>query len=194
VNAHDNYRARQRRNGPRRAAAGVLTALLAGIALLAAACGGGLHPTGSTASPGQLTVAKLDAFAQCMRSHAVPDFYFSPASPNSSSPTNMLFGYAIPASIDKRSPQFQAALTACKPGLGLPSGPPPAVTAAQLRSALSAAECMHAHGYPGYPDPRLESGSIVVPPLPSSIDTNSPRFQAAVNKCHPAFPGGQNVG
>jgi hypothetical protein len=192
VNAHD-HRIRQRQTGPRRAAAGLLTALVAGIAVLAAACGGS-PATGpsASASPGQLTVAKLDAFAQCMRSHGVPDFYFSSASPSSSSPTNMLFGYAIPASIEKSSPQFQAALTACQPGLGVPSGAPPAATAAQLHSALSAAECMHAHGYPGYPDPSLQNGRIVTPTLPSSIDANSPQFQAAVNKCHvsPHFAAG----
>jgi hypothetical protein len=218
VNADGNHRVRQRRIGrgeqvcwppspgprrwPRRAAAarrpagrsrrpGVFAAVLAGTALFAAACGGGSHAAGSGATSGQLTAPRLDVFAQCMRSHGVPDFYFSQA--NSSS-RDVMFGYAVPASIDPRSAQFQAGLKACGHVLGLPSGPPPGVSAAQLRGLLRAAECMRTHGYPGYPDPSVQNGGIAVPSLSSSIDMNSAQFQAAVKKCHPALPGGQSGG
>jgi hypothetical protein len=186
VNASGNHQARRLRTGPRRA--GRLAAVLAGAALLAAACGGGSHPAGSGATSGQLTAPKLDAFAQCMRSHGVPDLYFSPAKPSS---PDIMFGYAVPASINPRSPQFQAGMTACRHVLGLPSGPPPAMTAAQLRGMLRAAECMRIHGYPGYPDPSLQNGVITVPQLPPGIDMNSPQFQAAFKKCRPAPPGAQ---
>jgi hypothetical protein len=190
VNANGNHRIRRLRPGPaggtRRL--GVFAAVLAGAALLAAACGGGSHPAGSGPTSGQLTTPKLDAFAQCMRSHGIADFYFSQANPSS---PDVMFGYAVPASINPRSPQFQTDEKACGPILGLPSGPPPAVTAAQLRRLVRAAECMRVHGYPGYPDPSVQNGGIAVPPLPSSVDTNSPQFQAAMNKCHPAPPGAQ---
>ncbi len=218
VNVNGNHRARQRRicRGeqacwplspgprcwPRRAAAarrpaarsrrpGVFAAVVAGTALFAAACGGGSHAAGSGATSAQLTAPKLDAFAQCMRSHGMPDFYFAQATPSS---RNTMFGYAVPASINPSSPQFQAGLKACGHVLGLPSGPPPPVTAAQLHGLLKAAECMHTHGYPGYPDPSVQNGGIAVPQLPSSIDTNSPQFQAAVKKCHPALSGEQSGG
>jgi hypothetical protein len=39
----------------------------------------------------------------------------------------------------------------------------------------------------------VQDGGIAVPPLPSSVDTNSPQFQAAMSKCHPA-PAGSNQG
>jgi hypothetical protein len=179
VNANGNHRARR---------LGVFAAVLAGAALLAAACSGGSRLAGSGATSGQLTIPKMDVFAQCMRSHGVPDFYFSPAHPSS---PFVMFGYAVPLSADPSSPQFQAGQKACGHVLGLPSGPPPAVTAAQLRGLLRAADCMRVHGYPGYPDPSEQSGAITVPLLPSSIDTNSPQFQAALKKCHPAPPGAQ---
>jgi hypothetical protein len=188
VNANGNLRGRRRRPGPRRA--GLLAAILAGTALLAAACGGGSHPAGSGATSGQLTTPKLDAFARCMRSHGIADFYFSQANPSS---PDVMFGHAIPASTDPNSPQFQTDQKACGPILGLPSGPPPEVTAAQLRGLVRAAECMRVHGYPGYPDPSVHNGGIAVPPLPSSVDTNSLQFQAAMNKCHPA-PAGSSQG
>jgi hypothetical protein len=179
----------------RRAAGGsrrldVFAAVVAGTALLAAACSGS-HSAGSGTTSGQLTTPKLDAFAQCMRSHGIADFYFSQANPSSH---EVMFGRAIPASIDPRSPQFQADEKTCRPILGLPSGPPPEVTAAQLRRLVRAAGCMREHGYPGYPDPSVQNGGITVPQLPSSIDTNSPQFQAAMKKCHPAGPGAQSGG
>jgi hypothetical protein len=187
VNANGNLRARRLRPGPRRA--GLLAAVVAGTALLAA-CGGGAHPAGSGATSGQLTTPKLDAFAQCMRSHGIADFYFSQANPSS---PDVMFGRAVPASIDPMSPRFQTDEKACRPILGLPSGPPPEVTAAQLRRLVRAAECMRVHGYPGYPDPSVQNGGIAVPPLPSGVDTNSLQFQAAMNKCHPA-PAGNSQG
>ncbi len=51
------------------------------------------------------------------------------------------------------------------------------------RRLLSQAACMRAHGYPGYPDPSVQAGGIMRPPLPASIDTSSPRFQAAEKGC-----------
>jgi hypothetical protein len=179
VNANGNHRARR---------LGVFAAVLAGAALLAAACGGGSHPAGTSATSGQLTAPKLNAFAQCMRSHGVADFYFSPANPGS---PFVMFGYAVPLSTDPGSPQFQAGQQACGHVLGLPSGPPPAVTAAQLRGMLRAAECMRLHGYPGYPDPSEQNGVITVPQAPSSIDMNSPQYQAAFKKCRPLPPGSE---
>jgi hypothetical protein len=169
---------------------GIFAVVLAGAALLAAACGGGSHPATSVAS-GQLTAPKLDAFAQCMRSHGLYGFYFSEANPSSG---DTMFGYGIPANIHPNSPQFQAALSACRHIVGVPSGPPPGVTAAQLRGLVRAAECMRTHGYPSFADPVVKNGGIGTPALPSSVDTNSPQFQAALKKCGAATPGGFTAG
>jgi hypothetical protein len=47
--------------------------------------------------------------------------------------------------------------------------------------------CMRAHGFPSYPDPDVQNGSLVREPLPTSIDTSSPQFQAAQQICHPTI-------
>jgi hypothetical protein len=43
--------------------------------------------------------------------------------------------------------------------------------------------CMHAHGFPGYPEPDVRNGQLIQQPLPASIDTSSPEFQAAEKGC-----------
>ncbi len=58
------------------------------------------------------------------------------------------------------------------------------IPAALAGTVLRQAACMRAHGYPGYPDPSAQDGGIVQPPLPSSIDTSSVQFQAALQKCN----------
>lgn len=174
---------------------GRLAAVVAGITLLIAACGGGSHSAGSGSSSGQLTAQNLDAFAQCMRSHGVPDFYFSRAGSRSSmasstTPMIELGGWVAPA--DPSSPQFRLAGKACRHVLGLPAGPPPAPTAAQLRKLVQASACMRAHGFPGFPDPTAQNGQLFVPALPAGIDTSSPQFQAAQKTCNPATAAGRS--
>ncbi len=162
-----------------------VAAVLAVAALLAAACGGA-HSTAAKASSGQLTAQKVDAFAKCMRNHGLPDFYPSRAanqSAGSTSPVMQLGPWSFTVT-DPGSPRFTAALSACRQLAGLPSGPPPTLTASQIRSRVKAAECMRAHGFPSYPDPDIRSGQPVGQALPSSIDTSSPRFQAAQQTCH----------
>lgn len=158
----------------------VVVAVVTGVAMLAAACSGGSHTTASTPSSGQLTAANLAAFAQCIRSHGVPDFYFSKAS--NSSPDTM-FGYAVPANINPGAPQFQAAYKVCGHLVGGRPGPPPAPTAAQLRGLVKDAACVRAHGYPAFPDPTVQNDTIFFPPL-TGIDPNSAQFQAALRACH----------
>ncbi len=125
-----------------------------------------------------------------MRSHGVPDFYFSKS--NSSS-TVTIYGGAIPASIQVDSPQFEAGMRACRHVLGVPGGTQTEMAAARLRGLVKAAGCMRADGYPNYPDPSVESGGVFVPPVPSSIDTNSPQFLAAAKKCGAASSGGTEI-
>jgi hypothetical protein len=66
----------------------------------------------------------------------------------------------------------------------VPPGGSAAATSAQLRSAVKAAECMRAHGYPDYPDPTEQNGQVVEPPLPASVDTTSQQFQSAAEACN----------
>jgi hypothetical protein len=170
----------QRRRGGLCGAAAA--AALAGITVTAAACGGGAHSSAPSAQPGQLTAQKLDVFARCMRGHGQPDFSFTRAPANSSLSYIKLGQWTAQVS---PGAQLNSALQACSHSLGLPTGPPPTLTAAQVRSLVRAAACMRAHGYPGYPDPDIQGGRLVPQSLPTSIDTSSPQFQAALQTCHP---------
>jgi hypothetical protein len=172
-------RARRGRAAARPALAGI--ALLT-VGLLAAACSGSHSPA---ASPSAGRVQQLDTYAQCMRSHGEPDFYFTSKQnlPSSSSSQTVLsiLGEAV-VGVDPSTPQFQSAMSACKHLL--PGGGPPPVTLKQKEQMLQAAACMRSHGFPDYPDPIFPStGGIGEQPLPASIDTSSPQFQAAQTTC-----------
>jgi hypothetical protein len=162
-----------------------LAALAAGLAaaLLAAACsGGGSHPSGSP-TPGRGGVQQMDLFAQCMRSHGEPNFYFTnpQSTPNSSATVLTFMGYQV-IGIDPQTAQFASAMKSCKHLL--PGGGPRPVSQQQLNSMVKSAACMRAHGFPDYPDPqRGANGGVEELPLPSDIDTSSPQFLAAQKAC-----------
>lgn len=160
--------------------------VLATAALLVVACGGGSQPAGSGASPAQGRVQQLDVFAKCMRSHGVLNFYLTPQADNSSSSGTELsiMGYSVPG-VNPQTPPFPAAMKACKHLL--PGGGPPAMTRQQIDQQVKFAACMRAHGYPGYPDPVVQNGRIAEQPLPASIDTSSPQFEAAQQTCNSAL-------
>ena len=169
------------------ARAALVSAALTGAALLAAGCGGGSPAVAPSASHGLPTAAMLDSFASCVRSHGVPNFYFSRNTHSGAdTPDNLLKIGPWVAPANPSSPQFQAALKACHHLI-----PRPQLSATQQqalqRRLLKQAACMRARGYPGYPDPSVQSGGgIIQPPLPSSIDTSSPQFQAAQQTCSSA--------
>jgi hypothetical protein len=178
VNQHSAANQR-RRGGLRRAAA---VAAMTGITVTAAACSGGSHSSGP-ATPGPDSVQQMDLFAQCMRSHGEPNFYFSnpQSTPNPSATVLSIVGRQV-VGIDPRTAQFASAMKSCKHLL--PGGGGQPVSQKQLNSLVKEAECMRAHGFPDYPDPeRAPNGGIDEQPLPSSIDTSSPQFQAAQKAC-----------
>jgi hypothetical protein len=180
-------RSRRRERGLRRAA---VMAALAGAALLAA-CSGGSHTSAPVTGPGGPTVQQVDAYMQCMRSHGMTNFYLSrpdtsPGPPPAGENPNTTLGfepYGVVHDVNFSSPQFQAANDACQHLI--PGGPPPPLTAAQLRSLIRGAACMRAHGFPDFPDPDVQNGQLVLPDLPASIDASSPQFLAALKACHP---------
>jgi len=152
-------------------------------ALLAAACsGGGSHPSG-TATPGPDSVQQMDRFAQCMRSHGEPNFYFASrqSSTNPSATVLDIMGYQV-VGVDPQTAPFPSAMKSCKHLL--PSGGGQPVSQKELNSLVKSAACMRAHGFPDYPDPkRGANGGVEELPPPSSIDTSSPQFQAAEKAC-----------
>ena len=159
-----------------------------GCAVAIAACGSaGLNTTGSGATSkkaGALT------FANCMRSHGVPNY----PDPSGSGPTVQLLGAS--SGINPQSPAFQSAQTSCQrllPGGGRGSGSASAQAHAQL---LRISECMRRHGISSFPDPRPGSppsnlggyraiighGGYLLA-IPSSIDMSSPAFKQAATTC-----------
>jgi hypothetical protein len=154
---------------------GVLAAL-AGIALLAAACGGGSPATpGSTTA--QTAYTKSLAYAECMRSHGEPSW----PDPVSNGSFNV--------SIDLASPQYQSANKACA---HLEGGQQAAGQQQQiLHAALAYAACMRSHGITNYPDPKVSGNGVSMGFSPASgIDASSPQFQSASLACRPLAPRG----
>jgi len=166
-----------------------------------AACGDGSASPGvaSVESNSTTTVAPAAApsssaalyddelkYAQCMRTHGVPNF----PDPSSSG------SFQMPAGTNRSSPAF-AACQKFLPGRGsggLGSGPPP--TAAALAQMLKVSQCMRRHGISDFPDPRtsippippITAGVIsdrdgVILIFPRGFDEQSPQFTQAAAVC-----------
>lgn len=162
--------------------------------------GGGSPSTESSASIQQ----KMVAFAQCMRTHGVPEFP-EPSEGKLIIHNSNRNGHA--SGVNPESSQFQAASKACKklaPNGGKP--PSPAEQAKAQEQALKFSSCMRSHGVPNFPDPEFSHGGGTVRIKiggrkggPSGIDPSSPQFQAAQKACQslgfgpkgaPRAPGG----
>jgi hypothetical protein len=167
---------------------GALTAVLAGAALLTAACGGSSSTTAQTAQIPTLQsmTAKALSYAQCMRSHGITSF---PDPTVQDSAHQKGVGFSLPGSI-QNSPQFKSAAKACQKqtGFGQPS---PAVLQAMMNNALKFSVCMRSHGITNYPDPVENGHGIHIGPGPDSgIDTSSAKFEAAQKACVYILPNG----
>jgi hypothetical protein len=174
----------------RRRAAAIIAA--AGLSLLAAGCGGsaGSHlaqlgttttqANAASASGGSPTsgptAAQAVAYADCLRSHGVPNW----PDPNSSGvfDKSKLTLHQLGVS----SSRLQSAQTACKHLA--PNGVQPA-NQAQLQQmkaqALQFSQCVRAHGVPNFPDP--DSTGRIPDPASVGIDQGAPKFQAANQAC-----------
>jgi hypothetical protein len=170
---------RRPRGGRRhRSACGAVAIALLSAGLLAG-CGGGAHAS----SPSKVMSGAL-AYANCMRSHGVPDF----PDPNSQGefqlrPVRVENGHTTPIEdLIPSSPAFQAAQRVC----GSFGSAGRQVTPAQEKQAfgteLRAAACMRANGVPGYPDPKFIDGSIDLE-FNGKFAPSSPAFQRAAKRC-----------
>jgi hypothetical protein len=154
----------------------LLAALLAAAAILLGACSGSADPASGSGTPAAAgsssgtSQSGAVAFAQCVRSHGVPDF---------PDPQN---GHFLISSADQDNPNFNAAVQACQHLLG-PGG---ASNGGSNNSQLLAfAHCMQTHGVPQFPDPTA-NGAIG---LPAGVDPNAPQFQRAWQECQSKLPG-----
>jgi hypothetical protein len=162
-------------------------ATLAGIALLATACGGGGGSgSGVAATSSASSRQPYLAYSRCMQTHGAP-FWPDPSTSTRRSPA-----YTITSRIlaQEHGPSWNAALTAC--AKKAPSQLP--LTEAQLVAAgtrlLKVTRCMRAHGYPNWPDPIVNPNAVgFQPPRGVNISDPSPRLKAAGQACHlPSVP------
>jgi hypothetical protein len=179
-------RSKSRSARGRRSACGAVGAVLLAAGLVAG-CGGGAHASSATK-----VMSEALAYANCMRSHRVPDFpdpnsqgefQLRPVTVENGRTTSI--GDLVPS-----SPAFQAAERAC----GSFGSAGRQVTATQeeqeFQKSLHAAECMRASGVPNYPNPTLIDGSIDHNFSPSlNINPSSPVFLQAAKKCGHGQPG-----
>ena len=169
----------RRRSGPRRAAA---LAAMALTCLLLTACGGGSPPaasaTGGSASAtgGDTRVGAALAYARCMRSHGVPDF------PDPDGSGDFHLGNSV-------SSQETAANHVCNHLLNVGTQLNAAQKQHALRQLVKYAQCMRAHGVPGFPDPQITNGGVGVPggftfdTAGAHLNQKSPQYQSAARAC-----------
>jgi hypothetical protein len=178
----------------------ILTAL-ALLAVTAAGCGS--KPTSSgvaqlqsatttttAAGAGSATGgSKADGarqFSVCMRSHGLPNF-----------PDPQPSGGGMALSLDKASglnpdsPQFKAAQKSCEKLLPNGGKPDAAMQAKAQAQLLKFSVCMRSHGVANFPDPVFSNGSakVTLKSDKSSLNPNSPVFQAAQKACQSVMPG-----
>ncbi len=152
---------RARQSAARTGAAIIATAALA---LLAAACSDSSSSTGSgsSATASGSASSKAAAYAECVRSHGVPDF----PDPDSSGG----FDKTTLSRLAAGNSQFQTATRTCAhllPG-GSGSTNAAAVVRQEWNGMLNFARCMRSHGEPNWPDP------TPYPPRPSDPTFNLP--------------------
>jgi hypothetical protein len=170
----------RRRRWPWRA--GVLPVAI-GVVVLAAACSGRPPSTGSGGSSdaGGSQSSRLLVFAQCMRSHGVPNF---------PDPTSDL-KFPTAQQLGVSSSRYQAAEGACQHLLPNGGSIAPAEAQQMLPAMRRFSQCMRSHGVPNWPDPTIGSDGKpgfdligVQPP----IDTSSPQFASKEHDCGHLVP------
>ena len=171
--------------------------ILAGLALLAAACSGGPASTGSGgSSPAAGGSPSTVAFAHCMRSHGVPR-YPDPGS-------NGTLPKTSPQRLGVSGSRFDATQRACQhllPATGVSLSAtslrqcylagvcPRSLVQRAMNAGLKFARCMRSHGAPDWPDPTIDARgrplyNINLPRTPP------PQVQAAINECERLQPAG----
>ena len=164
--------------GARRAVA--LAAVLAAAALLTAACSSPSPGDGGTASTVESATYRANiAFAQCMRTHGVPNF------PDPGPSTNFTVSGA-PEGAAANTPSGKAYDNCAHL---LPNGSSSnngSVTTQELSEGVALAQCLRTHGEPTFPDPTVVNGGLNF----AFTGVDSPQFQAAVSACRSVIPAG----
>jgi hypothetical protein len=154
------------------------------VALPLAACGSSGSPSTSNAAFKRSTML---AFAQCMRTHGVPNFPDPGSNGSGGIMIQQRVGSGASMSVNGvavQAPAFQSAMQSCRKDLPNGGHPPP-LSASRRAAMLHFSQCMRAHGVTNFPDPAFGSGGgarIGFGPS-SGINPQSPAFQAAQKAC-----------
>jgi hypothetical protein len=159
------------RDAPHGARHRVVIATIGGaiaIAIAVAACGSAGPSSASGTGSGDALALK---FAECMRTHGVPNF------PDPGVPVGQ------PGSgINRDAPAVQSSEQTCDKLTNNPEPKGSPVSAGQRRAALAQSACMRRHGVPNFPDPTfLSSGGNSV--NLNGINPQSPAFRKALKIC-----------
>lgn len=160
---------------------------VAGCAVVLTACGS----SGTSSNPSSAQTSGIK-FAECMRSHGVPNF------PDPSGGGGGIH-FDQSSGINPQSPAFRSAQTAC--AKFLPGGGPGGGRVSESRklAMLRLAECMRTHGVSSFPDPTAAppaappSGGGIAFGTPGAFLSvsqslmQSPAFKSAAAECN--FPG-----
>jgi hypothetical protein len=160
-----------------------LSVALAAVTCAVAIAGCGSAGRSSSASAGLGQDARAIQYADCMRSHGVPNF----PDPNAEGMS------VLPSSINQQSPAFLSAETECaklQPGGGAPSQLPES----RKLQLIAIAGCMRKHGVANLPDPMFHGGTVDLGGGPKfGINTQSPAFKQAAAVCKFPTPRGGAV-
>ena len=153
-------------SGRRRLSGLAVTA--AGLAVLAAGCGGSSSPRAAGAETSAL------AYTQCMRSHGVHDF------PDPTQVPGGGIGFQIDggagSDLNRSDPTFENASQACRSEL--PGGSRSGASTQKIAEEVKWADCLRAHGVPSFPDPNAQGAFDS-----SKFNESSPAFETASNAC-----------
>jgi hypothetical protein len=147
------------------------------IAMAAVSCLVALTACGSSGPSSSAGTGTGDAlalkFAECMRSHGVPNF------PDPGKPVG-----GPGSGINRESPAFQSSEQKCDKLTNNPQPKGTPASASERRAALANSECMRKHGVPNFPDPIFpSSGGIMIQIGGAGNNPQSPAFQRAQKIC-----------
>lgn len=154
-----------------------------GVATLHSTATPSIGPNTTTATPSTTsgTQGNAVAFARCMRSHGISDF------PDPNSQGLFVMNPGQHPDLDRNSPTFQSASTACE-------SLRPSVSAAQQQqnrtALLQYSQCMRNHGIVDFPDPDSQGLLQVQEDQGGDLDPNNSTFRSAQTACKSLWPNG----
>jgi hypothetical protein len=160
-------------------------------ALLGAACSSSPSSTGPAGSPNAggatSTAAQAVAYAQCMRSHGVPEY---PGPDSSGQLQKIGSGQQVGVS----DAQFSTASNACQ-SLWPYQALTPGQQQQELTDDLKFAQCMRSHGVPTLPDPVATNGQVefVISVSRDGFNPRSPQILAKARACQHVLPAGARL-